>query len=229
MHKRRILVVDDDTVVLKFLRDILKSEGYEPILAANGIDALTILKKEPPNLMLIDIIMSPIDGIELCRQVRQFSNLPIIMVSARDYEYDKVKCLDLGADDYITKPFSTKELLARIRAIFRRIDDGQIVPESPVFKKDKLKIDFAARKVIVNNREIKLTPTEYCLLRELALNSGKVLTHKYLLQKVWGVEYLNETEYLHVFIGRLRTKLEHNPLNPKHIATIPGVGYELSY
>jgi two-component system KDP operon response regulator KdpE len=172
--------------------------------------------------------MPKIDGIEVCRRIREWSDIPIIILSARGDENDKVKCLELGADDYLTKPFGIAELMARINTAFRHRGDAAVAPAQASFTCDGLEINFAKRRVTVNGREISLTPTEYSLLQQLAVNSDKVLTHTMLLQTVWGNEYSSEKEYLRVFVGRLRKKLEPNPKNPRYIQTIPGVGYHLS-
>jgi len=166
------------------------------------------------------------DGFEVCRQLREWSQIPIIMLSARGDESDKVKCLELGADDYITKPFGASELIARVRAVLRRTEAARTIPTQPSFTSGDLKISFAQRQVIVADKEVKLTPTEYSLLQELVLNAGKVLTHTHLLNKVWGLEYRDERWYLHVFVRRLRVKLEPDPQNPRYIMTVPGVGYQ---
>ena len=176
--------------------------------------------------MVLDIMMPKMDGFEVCRRIREWSQVPIIMLSARGDEDDKVKCLDLGADDYITKPFGKVELIARVRALMRRTESSGTIPTQPFFSCGDLEINFVKRKVTVAGTEVKLTPTEYNLLQELILNAGKVLTHTHLLNKVWGSEYREDTQYLHVFIRRLRAKLEPDPTNPRYIVTVSGVGYQ---
>jgi two-component system KDP operon response regulator KdpE len=166
------------------------------------------------------------DGFEVCRRLREWSQIPIIMLSARGDEKDKVHCLDLGADDYIVKPFGTSELISRLSAVLRRTASADATPVKSSITIDDLSINFTKRQITSAGAEIKLTPTEYALLRELALNSGKVLTHTHLLNKVWGSEYRDEREYLHVFIRRLRAKLEPDPDNPVFILTVSGVGYQ---
>lgn len=226
MSKELILVVDDDAATLKYVSACLQHEGYDFSLAKDGLEALAIVEKENPTLVILDIMMPKIDGFEVCRRLREFSQVPVIMLSALTNESEKVKCLDIGADDYITKPFSIEELMARIRAVLRRTKSMIADIARPIFIKDALEVNFDRRKVFVNGIEIRLTPTEYSLLQELVVSAGKVLTQSHLLQKVWGPEYQGEREYLHVFIGRLRAKIEHDASNPRYIITIPGVGYE---
>jgi len=170
-------------------------------------------------------MMPKMDGFEVCRRLREWSQIPIIMLSARGDEKDKVKCLDLGADDYIVKPFGANELMARVSAVLRRTKTADISPAKSTITSGDLSINFARRQVTRAGMEVKLTPTEYTLLQELAVNSGKVLTHTHLLNKVWGPEYRDEREYLHVFARRLRSKLEPDPNNPTYILTVSGVGY----
>ena len=226
MAKTRILVVDDEISIIKFLRANLENKGYKVLAAMNGAEALHTIETELPHLIILDIMMPKMDGFEFCQQLREWSQIPIIMLSARADERDKVKCLDLGADDYMTKPFGASELISRVRAVLRRTEAKTAVPAQPSFTSDDLEINFAERRVTTAGREIKLTPTEYNLLQELVLNANKVLTHNMLLGRVWGPEYGEEREYLRVFIGRLRRLLEPDPENPKHILTIPGVGYQ---
>jgi len=226
MHRPRVLIVDDDPAIIKFLRANLKAEDYETLAALDGAEALETIERELPDLVILDIMMPKVDGFEVCRQLREWSQIPIIVLSARGDEQDKVKCLDLGADDYITKPFGVEELLARVKAVFRRTQAIGATATQPAFSSDDLEINFAQRKVTIAGDEVKLTPTEYHLLQELVLNAGKVLTHIHLLNKVWGPEYRDEREYLHVFIRRLRNKLEPDRANPRYILSVPGVGYQ---
>jgi len=226
MRKTRILIVDDELSIIKFLRANLKAENYETLTAMDGAEALQITEMELPDLVILDIMMPKMDGFEVCRRLREWSQIPIIMLSARGDESDKVKCLDLGADDYITKPFGASELIARVKAVLRRTEAAGTIPTQPSFTTGDLEINFAKRQVTVAGEEVKLTATEFSLLQELVLNAGKVLTHTHLLNKVWGLEYREERQYLHVFIRRLRTKLEPDPTNPKYIITVPGVGYQ---
>ncbi len=226
MNKTRILVVDDELSIIKFLRANLVDKRYEVLVAMNGVEALETFEKELPDLMILDIMMPKMNGFEVCRRLREWSQVPIIMLSARGDESDKVKCLDLGADDYITKPFGASELIARVKAVMRRTETAATIPTQPSFTSGDLQINFVKRQVTIAGKEVKLTPTEYSLLQELALNAGKVLTHIHLLNKVWGPEYREEREYLHVFIRRLRAKIEPAPTNPRYIVTVPGVGYQ---
>ena len=192
----------------------------------DGAEALQTIEMELPDLVILDIMMPRVDGFEVCQRLREWSQTPIIMLSARGDEEDKVKCLDLGADDYITKPFAVEELLARVRAVFRRTEVVRVVPAQSSFTCDSININFVERRVTAADREVKLTPTEYNLLQELVLNAGKVLTHTHLLSKIWGPEYRDDREYLHVYIRRLRNKLEPDKANPSFILSVPGVGYQ---
>jgi len=226
MVRTRILVVDDELRIIKLLRANLETRGYEVLAAMDGAEALQTIEIELPDLVILDIMMPKIDGFEVCRQLREWSQVPIIMLSARGDESAKVKCLDLGADDYLTKPFGASELIARVRAVMRRTEAAATIPTRPSFTSGDLEINFVKRQVIVAGNEVKLTPTEYTLLQEFVLNAGKVLTHTYLLNKAWGSEYREDTQYLHVFVRRLRVKLEPDPTNPRYIVTVPGVGYQ---
>jgi len=224
--EKRILIVDDELSILKFLRSNLEDRGYVVISATNGEEALHLIERELPDLIILDVMMPKMDGFEVCRRLREWSQIPIIMLSARGDEKDKVKCLDLGADDYIVKPFGANELMARVSAVIRRTKKADISLSKPSIASGDLAINFAKRRVTRADLEVKLTPTEYALLQELAVNSGKVLTHTHLLNKVWGSEYRDEREYLHVFVRRLRSKLEPDPNNPKYILTVSGIGYQ---
>ncbi len=225
MVKTRILVADDEPSIRKYLRANLEDQGYEVLAAVDGSEALKIFETELPDLMILDIMMPGMDGFDVCHRIREWSQVPIIMLSARGSVDDKAKCLDLGADDYVTKPFGARELVARVRAVLRRIDPGQAASLQPAFSSGELTVNFAARRVTVDGSEVKLTPTEYNLLQELVLNLDKVLTHGHLLSRVWGPEYQDEKEYLRVYVGRIRAKIESDPANPSHIVSVPGVGY----
>jgi len=226
MSKTRILVVDDELSIVKFLRANLELRGYEVLTAMDGAEALKTIEMELPDLVILDIMMPEMNGFEVCSRLREWSQTPIIMLSARGDVSDKVKCLDLGADDYITKPFGASELIARVRAVLRRTETTTTVSSQPFFSSGDLAVSFAQRKVTIADKEVKLTPTEYRLLQEFVLNAGKVLTHTHLLNKVWGLEYRNEREYLHVFVRRLRSKLEPDMADPRYIVTVSGVGYQ---
>jgi len=226
MHKPRILIVDDDPGVLKFVRANLQARDCETLIATDGTEALRVIEKELPDLVILDIMMPKMDGFEVCRRIRQWSQIPIIMLSARHDIEEKIKCLNAGADDYITKPFGINELMARVTAVLRRAKEVGTTPAMPSFTSGDLTINFVERRVTVAGREVKLTPTEYSLLQELVLNAGKVFPHSTLLSRVWGPEYSGEREYLRVFIGRLRKELETDTQKPKYIVTIPGVGYQ---
>jgi len=225
MKKTRILIVDDELSILKYLRINLEAEGYEVLSSMNGVQALQTLEAELPDLVVLDIMMPEMDGFDVCRRLREWSQIPVIMLSALDDESDKVQCLDLGADDYITKPFGKAEFIARVRAVMRRAEAASPTPAIPSIKSGDLEINFSQRKVTVKGEEVALTLTEYALLQELALNEGKVLTYTQLLQKVWGADYADEREYLHVFVSRLRAKLESDLQKPRYITTVSGVGY----
>lgn len=220
-----ILVVEDDEKMVKFLRRNLDGEGWHILTARDGAEALRIVEKDPPDLILLDIMLPKVDGFEVCRRLRQWSQVPIIGLSARGDTADKVKCLNLGADDYITKPFGIEELIARIKAVLRRNKMDDFTPARSYFEYGNLKIDFITRQMTKDGNEVKLTPTEYKLLRELVLSAGQALGYRYLLGKIWGPEYKTEREYLHVYIGHLRAKIEPNPREPTCIVSVPGVGY----
>ncbi len=225
MNKAPILVVDDDLSILKYVSACLRKAGFEPVIANSGQDGLLLAEEHNPRLVLLDIMMPVMDGFEVLQRLREWSHAAVIMVSAKADEKDKVRCLNMGADDYITKPFGVEELLARIRAVLRRTESFA-APASTSFNCGDLSISFAQRQVTMAGKEVKLTPTEYNLLQELVLNAGKVLTYTHLLNKVWGPEYRDEREYLHVFVRRLRSKLETDTAEPGYIATVSGVGYQ---
>jgi two-component system KDP operon response regulator KdpE len=230
MHKRKILLVDDDVGVLKLLRANLQSEDFEIVMATNGAEGLQMIEKENPALVILDITMPIVDGIQVCQRVREWSPVPIIMLSAKQDFEEKARCLDLGADDYVTKPFGIIELKARVSAVLRRSGNApNAATAGPVvFRLGDLEINFARREVMLGERKLRLTPTEYKLLAELALSNGKVLTHNYLLNKIWGPEYNSEREYLRVFVGRLRNLLDGSENRKPYIQTIPGIGYQMT-
>jgi len=226
MHKSRILIVDDDIGVVKSVRANLQARDWDTLVAMDGEEALNVIGREQPDLVILDITMPRMDGFEVCRQVREWSRVPIIMLSARRDVEEKVKCLNIGADDYVTKPFGVNELTARVKAVLRRTKESGIEPTASNFASGDFAINFVERRVTIQNEEIKLTPTEYNLLQELVLGADRVFSHSTLLGRVWGPEYASEREYLHVFVGRLRKEIEPDPTHPKYIVTVPGVGYK---
>ncbi len=222
MTTSTILIVDDEPQIRRVMRTTLSSNGYSVIEARSGEEALEIMRKERPELVLLDVNMPGMSGLEVCREIRDQSEVAIIMLTVRNSEHDKVLALDAGADDYVVKPFSIEELLARIRAALRRTSSPEPVP---AYVSSDLEIDFERRKVLVQGRPVRLTPKEFDLLRHLVTSQGKPLEHRRLLQAVWGPDYGNETEYLRVFINQLRKKIEPDPAHPKYIHTDPWVGY----
>jgi two-component system KDP operon response regulator KdpE len=221
--KTRILIADDEPKIRMFLRANLNARGYEVHLAQDGLEAVEIAGQVLPDIIILDVNMPRMNGIDACRRIREWADMPIIILSVRDEEKDKVKALDEGADDYVTKPFGMEELLARIRVALRRTSRTAI--EIPVFQAGNLKIDFTSRLVSINDEEIKLTRTEYELLAYLAINAGKILTHREILHSVWGPEYGDELEYVRTFINQLRRKIEEDPVNPRYIITEQRTGY----
>lgn len=222
MTSAKILVVDDAQQVRRVLRTALSAEGYTIYEAGNGEEALNSLRESPPDIVLLDVNMPVMDGLETCREIRRTSDVPIVMLTVRNAEKDKVLALDAGADDYVVKPFGMQELLARIRAsLRRRLPAGKLPP----FVSKDLSVDFEARQVTVRGEEVHLTPKEFELLRHLIASAGKPLTHRRLLQAVWGPDYGDEPEYLRVMVNQLRKKIEADPGHPKWILTEPWVGY----
>ena len=228
MKKTHILVVDDDPAILRLVCTNLKARGYTVSAAMDGEEALKAVESDFVDLIVLDIMMPRLDGVEVCRRVREWSDVPIIVLSARGDEKDKVKCLELGADDYLTKPFGIAELMARVKTALRHSNGSRAAPAQSNFISGDLEINFAMRRVAVGGEEVILTPTEYSVLQHLAVNADKVLTHNMILQSVWGSEYNSEKEYLRVFVGRLRKKIEPDPKNPRYLVTMPGVGYHLA-
>lgn len=222
MNAASILVVDDEPQIRRVMRSTLSAHGYVITEAKTGEEALEFVRKERPDLVLLDVNMPGMGGIETCREIRRSCDAPIIMLTVRNAEHDKVRALDAGADDYVVKPFGIEELLARIRAALRRYAPGDAVP--PFVSKD-MNIDFEAREVTVRGRTVHLTPKEYDVLKHLVANQGKPLTHRRLLQSVWGPDYGEETENLRVVINQLRKKIEADPTRPKYILTEPWIGY----
>lgn len=221
----RILIVDDEPQIRRLLRATLTAHGYTTLEAASGADALAKATVEHPHLIILDLGLPDLDGTEVLRRIREWSHIPIIVLTVRGSERDKIDALDHGADDYITKPFGAGELLARIRTALRH--QLQTEAPEPVYRNGDLQVDLARRVVKVAGEEVKLTPKEYELLRLLVVHAGKVLTHQYLLREVWGPTFVNETHYLRVFIGTLRQKIERDSAQPRYIVTEAGVGYRL--
>ena len=224
-EKPVILVVDDEPQILRVMRASLPARGYEVRTAADGNEALDEIAKQMPDIIILDLVMPGMSGLEVCRRVREFSSVPVIVLSAKGSESDKVAALDLGADDYVTKPFGMDELLARVRAVFRRLPASE--SGDSVLEVGDVRIDPAERRVVVAGKEIKLTPKEFDVLKYLVSNVGKVVTHRKLLQSVWGWQSSEQTEYLRVVINQLRRKIEPDPQHPRYILTEPWVGYRL--
>jgi two-component system, OmpR family, KDP operon response regulator KdpE len=222
MNEASILVVDDEPQIRRVMRTTLSAHGYVIREAATGEEAVEAVRKERPDLILLDVNMPGIGGVQAAREIRAMCDAPIIMLTVRNAERDKVVALDAGADDYVVKPFGIEELLARIRAALRRYTPGDVIP---AFNTKDLTIDFENRQVVVRGREVHLTPKEFDVLKHLVGNLGKPLSHRRLLQAVWGPEYGEETENLRVVINQLRKKIENDPSRPKYILTEPWVGY----
>jgi DNA-binding response OmpR family regulator len=223
---KRILVVDDEPRMIGFIRMNLELEGYQVLEAHNGISALEIIRTQLPDLVLLDVMMPEPDGFETLRMLREFSTIPVIMLTAKGEEDDKVYGLELGADDYVTKPFGSRELSSRVRAVLRRAEMPSASPDQAVLRiDDRLSVDFNRREVIVGGEHIKLRPTEYRLLYHLVENAGWTVPHEQLLAKVWGYEYRDETHYVRLYVNYLREKIEEDPSSPKYILTERGVGY----
>jgi two-component system KDP operon response regulator KdpE len=227
MSKIRVLVVDDEPRYLKLVRYNLEAAGYEVITADSGEEALSLAAGKNPDLIILDIRLPGIDGYEVCTRIREFSATPIIMLTAKGEEQEKVRGLRLGADDYVTKPFGAEELMARVETVLRRHRTPEVLTP-PILIVGELAIDFIQRKVTIEGQEVSLSPTEYRLLQCLAVNAGRVLVHEELQEKVWGSEYREYFEGLRVYIWRLRKKIERDPQHPSYVLTKPGVGYMLA-
>jgi two-component system KDP operon response regulator KdpE len=225
LKDRRILVVDDEERMVRFIRLNLEYDGFRVVEAFNGTQAIEQVRNSLPDLVLLDIMMPDIDGFEVLRVVREISSVPVIMLTAKGEEDDRVRGLEYGADDYITKPFSPRELVSRVRAVLRRTEGTTSAKHGLIEVDDRLQIDFDRREVWVDGDLVKLRPTEYRLLYHLVQNAGWVVSHDQLLQKVWGYEYRDEPHYVRLYINYLRQKLEEDPSNPKYILTERGVGY----
>jgi two-component system KDP operon response regulator KdpE len=225
----KILVVDDEPRVVRLVSEVLKAMGYQVVAATSGKSAVEVVALEQPDLVLLDILL-PLgpDGYEVCRRIREFSDVPVIMLTAKAQEMDMLHGFDVGADDYLTKPFSAKELVARVKAVLRRTKHPEEIV-STTLTCGELEINFARHTVKVRGEQVSLTRTEYALLRQLALNANRVMLHQDLLAKVWGAEYRDDIDYLRAYIRYLRRKLEADPSNPRYILTLPGVGYMLAF
>ena len=219
-----VLVIDDEPQILRALRTILAEHKFRVTTASTGEEGLTLAAAQPPDVVILDLGLPRMSGLEVCAQLREWTQVPVIVLSARDTEHDKVRALDEGADDYLTKPFGIDELLARIRVALRHSAQAQGSPE-PVVTAGNLRIDLARHLVTRGEATVKLTATEFKLLAYLAANEGRVLTHHTILAQVWGPEYADHTEYLRVYMRQLRKKLEDDPDHPQHLLTEPGIGY----
>jgi two-component system KDP operon response regulator KdpE len=224
---RLVLVVEDEPQVLRFLRASLSAHGYRLVEAATGAQAVVDASTRGPDLVLLDLGLPDLDGIEVTRRIREWSTVPIVVVSARGQERDKVEALDAGADDYLTKPFGTEELLARMRVALRHAARVKGEGGDSAFETGELRVDLAARLVYRRGEEVRLTRTEYRLLAVLVQNAGKVVTHRHLLREVWGPGSSSETHYLRVYMAQIRHKLEDDPAQPRYLLTETGVGYRL--
>lgn len=225
LKDRRILVVDDEERMVRFIRLNLEHDGFRVIEAFNGTQAINKVRSNLPDLVLLDIMMPDIDGFEVLRIIREVSTIPVIMLTAKGEEDDRVRGLELGADDYVTKPFSPRELVSRVKAVLRRTETASGSTHGVIEVDSRLKLDFDRREVWVNDELVQLRPTEYRLLYHLVQNAGWVISHDQLLAKVWGYEYRDEPHYVRLYINYLRKKLEEDPSNPKYILTERGVGY----
>jgi two-component system KDP operon response regulator KdpE len=223
-HKPIALVIDDEVQIRRLLRVCLEGNGYRVNEAASGQEGITQAAQHPPDVVLLDLGLPDLDGVTVLKRIREWSRVPVVVLSVKDREDDKVAALDNGADDYVTKPFGTSELLARLRVAHRHALPSA---ESPVFRSGDLEADLTTRVVKLKGQEVKLTATEYSLLRVFVQHAGKVLTHQQILKEVWGPNQVNQTHYLRVYIAHLREKLESDAANPRLIITEPGVGYRL--
>lgn len=226
---KKVLVVDDQPSLVRLVRDNLESLSFQVITASDGLKALDVVENDKPSLVILDIMLPGMDGYEVCRRIREFSTVPIIMLTARSERADLLSGFEAGADDYVTKPFSAEELLARVKAVMRRSEYNEVNTYSPTFACGDISIDFVRHEVSKRGAPLEpgLTPTEYRLLYYLATNVGRVMLHSDLLTKVWGPEYAGATDYLRVYIRHLRTRLEDKDNEPSYIITVPGVGYML--
>ena len=220
-----ILVVDDEERMARFIRLNLEHDGFQVVEAYKGLQAMQVLRDSMPDLVLLDVMLPDVEGFEVLKMIREINSVPVIMLTAKGEEDDRVKGLELGADDYVTKPFSPRELVSRVRAVLRRVESSSISSKDMIEVDDRLKIDFGRREVWLDNELVKLRPTEYRLLYHLVQNAGWVLTYDQILTKVWGYEYRDEPHYVRLYINYLRQKLERDSSNPEYILTERGVGY----
>jgi two-component system KDP operon response regulator KdpE len=223
MSAARVLVVDDEAQIVRALRTSLQGAGYEVDVATTAAEALARAAAHPPTGVILDLILPDGSGIDVCRELRRWTNVPVLVLSALGDEQEKIAALDAGADDYVTKPFGIEELLARLRAALRRVD----APAAPVVELGELAVDLERRLVTLRGKPVSLTPTEFELLRLFVRNEGKLLTHPTILREVWGPAYGTESHYLHVYVSQLRQKLEQDPARPRLLLTEPGAGYRL--
>jgi two-component system, OmpR family, KDP operon response regulator KdpE len=226
MRKQLVLVADDDAPILRLVRTKLQSDGYGVITAMNGEEAVAAFERERPDIVVLDLMMPVMDGYEAMQQIRQSADVPVVILTARSAGPEKIRGLDLGADDYVTKPFNPEELSARIAAVLRRTSGSQ-VPTTQVLDYGRLTIDLGKRRIIADGHEVELSRTEWELLYQLASNAGRVMLHSELLSRIWGPEFRDETYYLRTWVSRLRAKLEQDRDNPTLIRTFPGMGYRL--
>jgi len=227
--KELILLIEDEPQMRRFLRITLQAQGYRLVESETGSDGLLQAAARNPDVVLLDLGLPDMDGLDVTARLREWSGTPIIIISAREQEQDKVKALDAGADDYLTKPFSSGELLARIRVALRHVMRQRAGRQEPVFNLDELRVDLGKRQVFLADKEVHLTPIEYKLLITLIRHAGKVVTHRQLLQEVWGQAHVNEVQYLRVYMTQLRHKLEADPARPRFFMNEPGIGYRLKY
>jgi DNA-binding response OmpR family regulator len=226
-ERARVLVVDDDPLLVRLLRTHLEKAGYRVLAAADGEQALEVAADELPDLVVLDLMLPKLDGYEVCRRIREFSLVPVVMLTARGEPVDKLRGFEMGADDYLSKPFVPAELLARVRAVLRRSQQTGSSSTPSIVRCGDISVDLLRRRVTLGDEVVKLTATEFQLLQQLAINAGKVLSHTDLLTKVWGPEYRDDRDYLWAYVRHLRRKLERDPEHPVHILSQPGFGYVL--
>lgn len=227
VNQPKILVIEDSLSIRRFMKTSLLNQGYHYIEASDGQDGLKLAQENKPDVILLDLGLPDMDGLEVIRHLRSWTSIPIIILSARDQEQDKIKALDIGADDYLTKPFSVNELSARLRVAFRHAEYIHEV-ETPILEIGDLKIDLIERKVWTDKKKITLSPIQFAILATLARKANRIVTHAQLLQEVWGENHIEDIDYLRIYIHQLRHKIEQNPTHPKYLKTEPGIGYRLN-